>query len=401
MKRTLRIAVRRYGPFEEALRRQFEDFRNATGRDLELELAPLDLHPLHSALFEQEGLASGDWDLAFVVTDWLADAIQRNLLADLNGLGRLTEDAGAWTPALLSAQCQGTAFHGLPYHDGPECLIYRADRFRDPREQDAFQEQYGRALRPPSTWDEFAETAEFFTRPDEGLYGTVFAAFPDGHNTLYDFCLHTWSRGGEIRDERGWRVDSPASRKGLAFYRDLVRRGLVYPDPGSLDSVRSGEVFKEGGAAMMVNWFGFATSCQLPGSPLHGRAGIAPIPAEGVPATTLSVYWVIGLACGSTKKEDAFAFLRHLATPAMDRLGTLLGVVGCRRSTWNNEEVQAAQPFYADLERIAAGARTLPRSASIPRFAAIIDRVMTRTIGESTPIEIITREAQEEAAALP
>src|SRR5581483_6067617 len=41
---------------------------------------------------------------------------------------------------------------------------YRADRFGDEAEQKAFQARYGRALRPPTSWEEFADLAEFFTR---------------------------------------------------------------------------------------------------------------------------------------------------------------------------------------------------------------------------------------------
>jgi multiple sugar transport system substrate-binding protein len=401
MEGKLRIAVRRYGPFEEAMRRQFASFREATGCRLALDLVPLDLHPLQQALFDDGGFVNGDWDLAFTVTDWLADAIGRGLVVDLNRCGRLTDEPDAWIPALLAAQQQGPALYGMPYHDGPECLIYRADLFDDPGEQQAFASRYGRALAPPATWPEFAEVAGFFTRPADGLYGTVFSAYPDGHNTLYDFCLHTWSRGGEIRDGRGWTVDTPAAREGLAFYRDMVAGGLAYPDAGAIDSVESGAIFRRRRVAMMVNWFGFATSCELPESPLRGAVRIAPIPSSaGVPPATLSVYWVLCLAAGSRHREEALAFLRHLATAPMDKLATLLGVVGCRRSTWNDAEVRAAQPFYGELERIASGARTLPRSSSLPRFAAIVDRVIARTIGEETPIDAITREGQQEADRL-
>ena len=98
---------------------------------------------------------------------------------------------------------------GLPYHDGPECLIYRTDLFEDPDEQARYLAQHGQPLNVPRTWDEFQQVARFFQRPETDLYGTVFAAYPDGHNTVYDFCLQLWTRGGELFDEQGkWNLQT-------------------------------------------------------------------------------------------------------------------------------------------------------------------------------------------------
>ena len=55
----------------------------------------------------------------------------------------------------------------------------------------------------PQTWDQFHRIARFLTHPQGVLYGTAFAAFPDGHNTVYDFCLQLWTRGGELFEDSG------------------------------------------------------------------------------------------------------------------------------------------------------------------------------------------------------
>lgn len=49
---TLRIAVRKFDPFESAIRRQLADFARAAGLEARIELEPLelnDLHPISSA----------------------------------------------------------------------------------------------------------------------------------------------------------------------------------------------------------------------------------------------------------------------------------------------------------------------------------------------------------------
>jgi len=46
---TLRIAVRRFAPFESAIVKQFADFRATTGIDAAIEPVAMDLNPLHEA----------------------------------------------------------------------------------------------------------------------------------------------------------------------------------------------------------------------------------------------------------------------------------------------------------------------------------------------------------------
>ena len=190
-----------------------------------------------------------------------------------------------------------TPFHGTT---APNALIYRKDLFEDSEEQSASLclSQYGRELKPPITWEEFHETARFFTRPSEPLYGTLFAAYPDGHNTLYDLVLQVWSRGGELYSANGLpTLNHPVVIEALDCYRSIINDPQAcYPGADKIDSIFSGNVFLSGQIAMMVNWFGFAARSSLPGLPLQGKLALAPVPG-GKPGQTasLSTYWVIAI----------------------------------------------------------------------------------------------------------
>jgi len=379
---------------------------------LTLDAEALDLNPLYESLFIRGGLKDGTWDVAFIVTDWLAEAVEQGALLDLAPYMRtapVPDYPQGWTRSLTDFQHFGDAVYGLPYHDGPECFIYRRDLFEDQSEQRAFQERFGYHLTPPRTWDQFRDLARFFTRPEQELYGTVFAAFPDGHNSVYDFCLQLWSRSGDLADSSGAvTLDTPQAAAALDFYRAMVGdRTATYPEPETIDSVRSGELFSQGNVAMMVNWFGFAAACEQPDSPVKGKVAIAELPSGTMPrgraveqaaSVSLGVHWALAIGSGSCHKDEAYAFLRHACSPEMDKLTTLEGAIGCRLSTWSDPEVNAAIPFYHRLADLTPDARTLPRSRHFPALAHIIDEMVQQAIRGAESSGEIVRQAQAKAA---
>ena len=118
-----------------------------------------------------------------------------------------------WPVCLRGQQEIGGGLWGLPYHDGPQCLIYRPDLFADA--SDRFADSGWPAASPPQTWDDFVEVARFFTDPAANRWGAVVASYPDAHNTVYDFCAQIWSRGGDLTDAAG-RPSSPRPRPSPA-----------------------------------------------------------------------------------------------------------------------------------------------------------------------------------------
>jgi multiple sugar transport system substrate-binding protein len=255
----------------------------------------------------------------------------------------------------------------------------------------------GRELRVPENWEDYRDVARFFHRPEQGLNGTVFAGFPDAHNTVYDFCIQLWSRGGELVDRNGeMNVNSSAAREGLTYYRTFANdTSACVPNAVGIDSIQSGRLFRDGSVAMMANWFGFAAECQsLPG-PVQGKIGIAPLPsAAGIPPLSLNVYWTLGISSRSLHTQEAYRFLSHLCQPSMDRITSLEGGVGCRKSTWRDPELNHQVPFYSQLERLHTMARTLPRTSTYPQLAAMIDAMMVDALTGAESTESLLQRAQ-------
>lgn len=404
---TLRIAVRQFEPFSRSVAEMWDDYCAQTGCSLTIDAVSMDLYPLYNAMIGNGGMKAGDWDICMINTDWIAEAYEEGHLLDLKSMLAANPPENypqGWTESLLAFQDFRQAVVALPFHDGPECLIYRTDLFANPVERQTFRTRTGQELSVPKTWDEFVTVARHFNRPDQNRFGTVFAAYPDGHNTVFDFSLQVWTRGGELVDNAGRViVDSPAARDGMAFYRKILGdHSAIHPKCREMDSVKAGLAFACGEVAMMINWFGFASMSEVvPESVIQGKVDVADVPySPGGASASLNCYWMYAIAAGSPHPETAYDFIRFMVGAENDKRLTLNGGTGCRKSTWHDPAVNAAVPYTHRLEDLHANARTLPRLANWAELAGVVDRLVLDTINTDRPINQILADAQTKIDAI-
>ncbi len=149
---------------------------------------------------------------------------------------------------------------GVPFDGDLRIFHARKDLFEDPQEQANFKAAYGYDLGIPKTYKEYLDIAEFFTRPDENLYGT-------GECTLY-FLVPYWfdryieqtyeSSGGKIYgqlfDEN--MVPLINSPEGIAALNNFIET-LQYMPPELAKEFEWAEVrnqFYAGRLAMAPQW---------------------------------------------------------------------------------------------------------------------------------------------------
>jgi multiple sugar transport system substrate-binding protein len=84
----------------------------------------------------------------------------------------------------------------------------------------------------------------------------------------------------------------------------------------------------------------------------------------------------------------------------MDKLLTLEGAIGCRRSTWADPEINRTIPFYNRLDDLHANARELPRRADWPEIASIIDELVLQAIQTDKSVKDLLRTAAKKAKGL-
>jgi multiple sugar transport system substrate-binding protein len=159
-------------------------------------------------------------------------------------------------------------FWGLPVNQDAYGLMWRKDLFEDPKEKDAFKAKYGKELKVPQTYQDAREIAEFFTRPDQGLFG-----WGQMGGREYDFATTAsnsfmWSFGGELynpatNEVKGF-LNSPASVEGVQYYVDMFKYGPPGGQNWGWDEVNA--AFQQGKLAMAMQWYYFNGSNSDPKS---------------------------------------------------------------------------------------------------------------------------------------
>ncbi|MCL4875786.1 MAG: sugar ABC transporter substrate-binding protein [Anaerolineae bacterium] len=395
----LNLVYRTFDGFERSFAQQAEQFKKQHP-DVEFQIDPIDPEALYERMVAQHGVMTSDYDVFLILTDWLPELMKMGGLTRLNTFLEQNPPPDwpeGWSESMrgLQRDSQG-GIYAMAYHDGPEMFMYRADLFEDPKEQAAFYDRYGYPLRVPETWVQFRDIAKFFTRPDQGLYGTMIAGLNDGHNNVYDFFIHLWSRGGRLFDDQ-WNpiFNDEIGQEALQFYADLILEDKVCP-PKTLeyDSVASGVAYSQGEAAMMWNWCGFSAVAELPPSRIIGKNRVGLVP-RGEKHISLNIYWVLGIPQGSQQKELAWAFVRHCCTPEMDKITSLSGGTGTRLSTWRDPEIQKKFNYYTAIEEVHNHVESPPRIPEYPAINEILNQMQHVVVTRKKTV----RQALDDAAA--
>jgi multiple sugar transport system substrate-binding protein len=154
------------GPFHE-VRAEFEA---ATGATLNIVAVPFEEH--FPKLIEDMASGTGQYDTSIAGAWWLGDLVAADFLLPYDDyIGDTSGKFPAWEyDAVLPGPRSLLEYGGKKYmvandHDG-QVLYYRSDLFADAEHQTAFAEAYDYDLAVPTTWDQFADIAEYFNGKD-------------------------------------------------------------------------------------------------------------------------------------------------------------------------------------------------------------------------------------------
>lgn len=250
-------------------------------------------------------------------------------------------------------------------------LAYRVDLFGDPDLRAKFQAEYGYEFRPPKTWEEYLEVAEFISKEVPGVAGCVVMCKPPW-TLIYEFFSRLAAylktpynyEGGIYFDPDTMEplINTPA---GVRALDNLIKSVSPTRSPkGVLGYGWSEEqdAFITGKAAMATGWPDLGPLSLDPDkSKIIGKAGFALTPGSyevwntvtkkwertrDVHAGSMLVAgWCLGIPKDSRNKDAAYDLMRFMVTGERSIYQAICAVDGMdpyRESQFASSRVQKA-----------------------------------------------------------
>ncbi len=304
-----------------------------------------------------EWAAKGDaYDMVVGDSQWIGQGVTQGHYMELTDFFIENGIHETVTPATLKFYGEYPAGSGrywaYPTEGDAVGWAYRKDLFEDPENQKAFEEKYGYPLDVPQTWMQLRDIAEFFTRPEQNLYGVgVYTQIDYDAITMgYETAMFSW--GVEWQDENNnvlGVVNSERAVEALEFYKGLYQ----FAPPGTSNAffAEMNDIFINGQAAMIMNYFAFFPALINPGiNPYAEVTGFFSTPAgpygdryTSLGGQGLSVINYIS----DERKQASLDFIKWFASEDVQRQWAEVGGFTCNVAVLESEEFLNATPYNA------------------------------------------------------
>jgi multiple sugar transport system substrate-binding protein len=365
--------------------------------------------------FSTEMAAKGDtWDMVVGDSQWLGQGSTEgwyvNMTDFLVGEGiadTVTEATLTYYGEYPGASGQYWAF---PTEGDANGWVYRKDLFEDPDEMAAFEAEYGYPLAVPEDYDQFFDIANFFTRPDEGLYGVAIYGSNEYDSLTMGVQNTMFTYGGRWQNPDTNEVlgytNSPESIAGTQMYKDL----WDCCQPPGMSAAFFNEVNDQminGTSVMGMNYFAFFPSLvnEATNPDYYDKVGFFSNPKGpgGDQAAALGGQGMSIIAYTSPERQEASKdFIRWFAQEDVQAEWARLGGYTCNANVLNSQEFLDATPFnlaFAETMGFVVDFWNIPiydpmlRDTTVALGEFIIE-------GQGTSEETMNRIAEEQDAML-
>lgn len=272
-------------------------------------------------------------------------------------------------------------------------LYYRKDVFEDPELKDAYKAKFGTDLAPPTTWEEYAQIAQFITdNKAPEIYGAAHFRKAGGPGNQFSFFQQYRSNGGRFFDPETMRAQI-AGEAGIKTLQQMIEQNKAsMPGNNELDAVGLWVAWLQGKVAMMFSWpptgrmsAGYSQTDTainfVPASTVAGKVGYAVMPGKN---GEHAAGFVKALHADSPNPEAAYLCLQWLTSPPVSLARCMLPYAlrdPYRLSHFTSPHYRALWP---DAKDYLIGLNNAANSAVIdmimpgaPDYAQSIDRMCT------------------------
>lgn len=335
-----------------------DEWNNLTG--LNFQSAEIGLESdIYTEAMNEAVVQTGDYDVFLTFCNWIGDMAEAGLIADqTDWWDKYDPEVDHGPNAFVEPLDRFTSLYkgrryALGADDDAFSLFYRKDIMDDPDEASAFEDQYGRELAIPETWEEFDEWIAFFDRPDEDIRGAHMYA--ERYFAYTAWAARFVSKGGAYFDTD--MNPLIASDEGVTALEEQIRltQNHMWPDAVTGDWSVAYSRFPEGSVFFAWAWASLGKWAQDPEtSDIVGKVGYMDVPGtvhngDLIRAAPHVVGWSFSISNYGKAPEAAYLFTQWFTGPtvgldAIARVGTL----DVFRKPWFEEE-KMKEAYGADF----------------------------------------------------
>jgi multiple sugar transport system substrate-binding protein len=373
---TVRVAVELGDSLAEPIKPHVERWEEDTGASVEFIEIPF--AEIFGTLMTSFQAGSDDYDVVIVLPTWLGDMAGGGFLEPLDD--RIEgDDVIDWDDVL--PVCQDiVSWEAETFIMPMDCDLfmayYNAEALADGEHQDAFESEYGYALEPPQTWEQYRDIAEYFQQDEE-----IFGAMESMSRDTQTFWTGLSRMIGYVSQGEGWElffdpddmtplIDSPGHVQALEDWLEITELGP--PDILEFDVGDIRQQFPFGEAALALDWasigmipgdreqqelVGFA---QIPGPEEvydHGSGDWEELDEPNQVPFMAANGWGAAIPEASSNKDAAWELIRYLSSPQVslelvsmrDNFGPATGYQPFRESHFEDLEGWVESEWEEDV----------------------------------------------------
>ncbi|TLM70889.1 ABC transporter substrate-binding protein [Pseudarthrobacter sp. NamB4] len=268
-------------------------------------------------------------------------------------------------PSLVKEANVDGHFIGLPAWTNAEIILYRKDLFEDTKNKADFQVKYGYELAAPTTWKQYQDISEFFTK--DGIYGTDVKG---GVET--EWLAHVLQAGSPmVLDGDKVVIDNAAHKEALDFYVSLVKDAPS--GAAQVDWAAAQNLFNQGKTAMTRFWA--HAYRQIPAdSAVAGKVGAAPMIAGSAGIGGVPGPWYLTVPKATKNTEAAKKFVQCAYDYNDKGIESNLGLAS-RISAFEKYQDKEGYESFGPLIETLNGEATATRPAT-EKWQQIVDTVL-------------------------
>jgi multiple sugar transport system substrate-binding protein len=295
------------------------------------------------------------FDMVVGDSQWIGQAVTDGHYVDLTDFLTSTGLKDSVTEATLKYYGEyppgSGEFYAYPTEGDANGWAYRTDLVDNPDEKAAFKAKYGYEYSvPPKDYNEFADMSEFFSRPDEGIYGAAvytqkdYDAITMGfQNALFTYGCD-WNENFTVEGV----LNKPECVAALEAYKKLYDSG----PPGNTNSFfpEMNDYFINGKAAFAMNYFAFLPALANQGTNPNyydkvgffsnpkgpGGAQFASLGGQG---TSINAY------ISDERKQASLDFIKWFGSDEIQMKWAELGGYTCNKKALASEAFLKAAPY--------------------------------------------------------